>query len=187
MIEHLPIHGPMPATIARLTGTQRMTQPRYFCRNATPVDVASIVSLDAGCFDDPLGEDGVRGLFRKGVSYVLVVDEESRENLPVKGFAAVELGKNHLKVARIAVDPRWRLKGFGRMLLGTIREKCLKEPRRPCMSLEVPETNLGAQLWLRACEVPALASVRGDSEDVILFQWVARIAGSIGPFSGVAR
>ena len=82
----------------------------------------------------------------------------------VVGFMIYELHKNKLHIMNFAVNPGWRKRGVGAQMVGKLVSK-LSSHRRTRITLEVRETNLGAQLFFRKLEFRALRVMRSYYDD----------------------
>jgi ribosomal protein S18 acetylase RimI-like enzyme len=81
------------------------------------------------------------------------------------GWLVYAIEADRLRVLRIAVKPAVRRQGIGTRLLSRLRSRLWE--RRPEAHIDVPEENLGAQLWLKSCgatciEVMPSAACEGD-------------------------
>ena len=82
----------------------------------------------------------------------------------VVGFMIYELHKNKLHILNFAVHPSYRRAGVGTQMVAKLISK-LSSHRRTRITLEVRETNLGAQLFFRSQEFRALRVLRAFYED----------------------
>lgn len=81
----------------------------------------------------------------------------------VLGFAIFDLGCGSITVRDFAVLPAARRRGVGGQLMGYIRGR-LAEDHRPRLIVDVRETNLGGQLFLRSQGFRATQLIRGHFE-----------------------
>ena len=99
----------------------------------------------------------------------------------VVGFMIYELHKNKLHILNFAVHPGCRRLGIGAQMVAKLISK-LSSHRRTRITLEVRETNLGAQLFFRAQTFRAVRVLRGfyedSGEDAFLMQY--RLADDTG-------
>jgi ribosomal-protein-alanine N-acetyltransferase len=82
----------------------------------------------------------------------------------VVGFMIYELHKAKLHILNFAVHPQFRRGGIGAQMVAKLISK-LSSHRRTRITLEVRETNLGAQLFFRAQEFKAVRVLRSFYED----------------------
>ncbi|HTU92065.1 MAG TPA: ribosomal protein S18-alanine N-acetyltransferase [Gemmataceae bacterium] len=99
----------------------------------------------------------------------------------VVGFMIYELHKNKLHILNFAVCPGCRRFGVGAQMVAKLISK-LSSHRRTRITLEVRETNLGAQLFFRKQGFKALRVLRSfyedSGEDAYLLQY--RLADDTG-------
>ncbi len=67
---------------------------------------------------------------------------------PVVAFGAVYLAREMVTVTELVVDPGRRRRGIGSAIIRSLIARKLS-PRRPYLAVNVPETNLPAQLMLK--------------------------------------
>jgi ribosomal-protein-alanine N-acetyltransferase len=99
----------------------------------------------------------------------------------VVGFMIYELHKNKLHILNFAVHPAFRRYGVGAQMVAKLISK-LSSHRRTRITLEVRETNLGAQLFFQKQGFKALRVLRAfyedSGEDAYLLQY--RLADDAG-------
>jgi ribosomal-protein-alanine N-acetyltransferase len=99
----------------------------------------------------------------------------------VVGFMIYELHKNKLHILNFAVHPGCRRFGVGAQMVAKLISK-LSSHRRTRITLEVRETNLGAQLFFQKQGFRALRVLRAfyedSGEDAYLLQY--RLADDLG-------
>jgi ribosomal-protein-alanine N-acetyltransferase len=99
----------------------------------------------------------------------------------VVGFMIYELHKAKLHILNFAVSPTYRRVGVGAQMVAKLISK-LSSHRRTRITLEVRETNLGAQLFFRSQHFRAVRVLRGfyedSGEDAFLMQY--KLAGDTG-------
>lgn len=94
----------------------------------------------------------------------------------VVGFCVFTMRDRSFEIHNLAVAEKFRLQGIGRKLLSGVASR-LGKNKREFVELTVPERNLAAQKWLRACNfkaLPKLASnyfewANGEREDGYVF------------------
>lgn len=99
----------------------------------------------------------------------------------VVGFMIYELHKAKLHILNFAVHPQCRRAGVGAQMVAKLISK-LSSHRRTRITLEVRETNLGAQLFFRSQGFRAVRVLRAfyedSGEDAFLMQY--RLADDVG-------
>jgi [ribosomal protein S18]-alanine N-acetyltransferase len=92
----------------------------------------------------------------------------------VVGFMIYELHKAKLHILNFAVHPHYRRSGVGAQMVAKLISK-LSSHRRTRITLEVRETNLGAQLFFRSQGFRAVRVLRAfyedSGEDAFLMQY----------------
>jgi ribosomal-protein-alanine N-acetyltransferase len=92
----------------------------------------------------------------------------------VVGFMIYELHKAKLHILNFAVHPQCRRVGVGAQMVAKLISK-LSSHRRTRITLEVRETNLGAQLFFRSQAFRAVRVLRAfyedSGEDAFLMQY----------------
>jgi ribosomal-protein-alanine N-acetyltransferase len=92
----------------------------------------------------------------------------------VVGFMIYELHKAKLHILNFAVHPHFRRSGVGAQMVAKLISK-LSSHRRTRITLEVRETNLGAQLFFRSQGFRAVRVLRAfyedSGEDAFLMQY----------------
>lgn len=80
------------------------------------------------------------------------------------GYAIYRLAKKHIEILNLAVAPAFRRRGVGRFMLDKLEAK-LSSGRRVRVGAMVAETNVPAQLWLRACGYYCESQHKADDDD----------------------
>lgn len=78
----------------------------------------------------------------------------------VCGFAIYEISRRGYSILKLAVEPGCRRRGVGRRLLAAIARR-LSAPQRRQIAIDVAESELAAQLFLRAAGFRAEAILHG--------------------------
>lgn len=107
-------------------------------------DMPEIIGIEQASFDYCWSEeDFSKHLSRRNcVAYVA----ECREK--IVGYLVYELNKNNLTILNLAVHLDWRWKSVGTQMINKLIVK-LDGKRRRVIKINVRETNLSAQLFLR--------------------------------------
>jgi [ribosomal protein S18]-alanine N-acetyltransferase len=143
-------------------------------RMMIPRDLLDVHRVETRSFSDPWPLEGLRCLLRRDGIGGVVAEAGSL----VVGFAIHERTHATLAVLALAVEPKFRRRGVGRRLV----DHAIDRPDRPArVVIDVPEADLDAQLFLRACGVKAIgiltALQAGCRVDVIRFEDRARECG----------
>lgn len=136
-------------------------------RGMVPRDLLDVHRVETRSFSDPWRLEDLRYLLRRDGIAGVVAEAGSL----VVGFAIHERCRGMLAVLALAVDPESRLRGVGRRLIDHVIDR----PDRPArVVIDVPEADLEAQKFLRACGVKAIgvltARQAGCWVDVIRFE-----------------
>ena len=115
-------------------------------------DMPEVLEIERESFAQPWDDDDyVRCLRQPNViGKVLEEDEE------VVGYMLYELHKTSLRILRLAVDPWHRRRAVARQLIESLIHK-LAPARRTVLAINVRESNLVAQLFLRRLGFTAVA------------------------------
>lgn len=143
---------------------------RWLIRMDMPAVIAIEAARETGT---PWDETAVLDCLRNR-NCIGMVAEDSHGR--VLGFMIYELHERRLHLLRLAVAPTVRRKGIGRTLLERLAAKATPPCRRRRITLDVPETNLAACLWLRTCGWRAVRldrEVGPNGEDSLRFVWRA--------------
>lgn len=136
-------------------------------RAMIPRDLLDVHHVETRSFSDPWRLEDLRCLLRRDGIAGVVAEAGS----VVVGFAIQERCRGTLTVLALAVEPKFRLRGVGRRLV----DHAIDRPDRPArVVIDVPEADLDAQKFLRACGVKAIgiltARQAGCRVDVIRFE-----------------
>jgi len=119
-------------------------------------DMAEAVRIDQDSFEEPWTDERLINHLREPECIGLVVEEDDR----VVGYVVYLLKRNRLMVIRMAVAPSHRRRGIGRAILNKLAGK-LNAVGRSKITIEIPETDLGSQLFMRSCGFRAV-QILGD-------------------------
>lgn len=141
-------------------------------------DFPEVLAIDRDGFDPPWTEEEFLTRLRQRTTIGMIAESldptEGKHWCPVVGFFIYTLHEHHVELHRIAVAPRYRRRGVGRAMLAKLNEK-LSAHRRTSAMLSVPDDNLNAHLWLRACGWWA----EGIEGDAYLFRCDAACEGVV--------
>ena len=140
-------------------------------------DMPEVLQTEQESFEFPWTEEDFLRCLRQRNCIGMVAEQGER----VVGFMIYELHKAKLHILNFAVSPSWRRVGVGGQMVAKLISK-LSSHRRTRITLEVRETNLGAQLFFRAQTFRAVRVLRGfyedSGEDAFLMQY--RLADDAG-------
>ena len=123
-------------------------------------DLPEVLAIEVGSFEFPWSEEDFIRCLRQRNCIGMVAEHDDR----VVGFMIYELDKNRIEVLNLATAAHHRRRGIGTQMIGKLAGK-LSVQRRNRITLEVRETNLEAQLFLRAAGFRAVSVLRGFYED----------------------
>ena len=148
------------------------------CRWMVRKDLHEAIGIEASCYSRPWNEDDFNRKMRERNTTGLVCDH----NGAVAGFMLYELHKHRLGLVKLVVDPIYHRCGIGTILVEKLKSK-LSVSRRERITVEVPESQLGVQLFFKAMGFKARDVFRnkftdddGNPEDAYFMEY--RIAGA---------
>lgn len=156
-----PFPNPSPA--------KRATRPDI--RDMRSGDFACCVQIERLSFDPDFARPMQyfeREQRRKSIGFVSVVAGS------VVGFSLHCLTASSIELLRLAVTPAWRGRGIGRAMLTRVISRA-EILRMPQVEFLIPESNLGACLWAKACGCRAKGLCHEpifEGEDAIDFQYL---------------
>jgi ribosomal-protein-alanine N-acetyltransferase len=123
-------------------------------------DMPSVLAIEEASFEFPWSEEEfIRSLRQRNcIGMVAERDDE------VVGFMIYELHKNRLHLLNFSVAPACRRTSIGTSMIEKLSSK-LSQDRRNRITLEVRETNLGAQLFFKELGFRAISVLRDFYED----------------------
>lgn len=124
-----------------------VTLRHYFRR-----DLSQMLAIEHDSFDWPWNEADFLGHFRQPDVIATVAEVDNR----IAGYIVYQLNPKWLTLLNIAVDAQHRRCGVGRQMIEKLAAK-LNPLRRSSLRLHVLETNLGGQVFFRACGFRAVA------------------------------
>lgn len=123
-------------------------------------DMPEVLDIEQGSFEFPWHEDDFIRCLRQRNCIGMVAEQNER----VVGFMIYELHKTRLHVLNFAVASECRRMDVGKQMIQKLVSK-LSSQRRTRISLEVRETNLGAQLFFKQAGFRATAVLRDFYDD----------------------
>lgn len=160
-------------------------------------DRPQVSAIDEASFATPWSDCEFKQSTRQRNCIGMVAeDPDDYSGKRILGYMIYELHKSRLQIIKIAVDPNRRNRGVGNAFLDKLKGK-LSTERRNRITIEVRESNLDAQLFLRACGFAATKIIRGGfadtGEDAYLMEHhyvesgLVRLGGRLGNNLGVVR
>jgi len=128
-------------------------------------DMPEILEIERLGFADPWTEQDYVGHLRCRDKIGMVAELDDM----VVGAMLYQLARQHIALIRLAVHPDHIGRGIGRLMIDKLVGK-LSSDRRATLTAEVCETNLGGQLFLRACGMKAVQVIRGGHGDLYVFE-----------------
>jgi ribosomal-protein-alanine N-acetyltransferase len=123
-------------------------------------DMPSVLAIEEASFEFPWSEEDFIRCLRQRNCIGMVAERDDQ----VVGFMIYELHKNRLHLLNFSVDPACRRTSIGRSMVEKLSSK-LSQDRRNRITLEVRETNLGAQLFFKQLGFRAISVLRDFYED----------------------
>lgn len=123
-------------------------------------DMPSVLAIEEASFEFPWSEEEFIRCLRQR-NCIGMVAERCEE---VVGFMVYELHKERLHLLNFAVSPSARRVGVGRKMVDKLLSK-LHPDRRNRVMLEVRETNIDAQVFLRSMGFRATSILRDFYEE----------------------
>jgi [ribosomal protein S18]-alanine N-acetyltransferase len=113
-------------------------------------DIPSVLAIEQASLEHPWPEEAIVANLRRRNCIGMVAEHRGR----VVGFTIYALHSDYIDVLKLVVHPGSRRQGIGRALITAIKDK-LSAERRKTLEINVPETSLGAALFLRALGLKA--------------------------------
>lgn len=118
-------------------------------------DIPEVIAIEKECFEFPWSEDDFVRCLRQRNCIGMVAEHEEK----VVGFMIYELPKTKIHLLNIATATAFRRQGVGTQMAAKLVSK-LANQRRNKIVLEVRETNLNAQLFLREIGFKAVSILK---------------------------
>ena len=142
------------------TGRTEKEQARVHIRWMIRRDMPEVLQAEQLSFEYAWSEEDFLRCLRQRNCIGMVAEQGEK----VVGFMIYELHKAKLHILNFAVHPQFRRAGIGAQMVAKLISK-LSSHRRTRITLEVRETNLGAQLFFRAQVFKAVRVLRSFYED----------------------
>lgn len=135
-----------------------MKKPKPKLRWVKPKDMPAVVEIDRATQSPPWGEKKIVAWLKQDGNVVVVAEFQGE----VLGYCAYQVNRIHLEVVAVGIHPKHQRKGVGRFILEDLY-KNLGKFEKGRIACHVPDSALGAQLWLKACGFEA---VRVEDETI---------------------
>jgi ribosomal-protein-alanine N-acetyltransferase len=149
---------------------KKIATQSYHVRWMIRRDLPEVLTIEDACSEFAWSEDDFIRCLRQRNCIGMVAEHSDR----VVGFMIYELHKKRLHILNFAVHPDYWRQRAGTRMIDKLKGK-LSEQRRDRMLIEVRETNLPMQLFLRAHGFRAISVLRDFYEDVVedayLMEW----------------
>lgn len=123
-------------------------------------DLPEVLAIERECFEFAWNEEDFLKCLRQRNCIGMVAEHDGR----VVGFMIYELPKNRIHLLNVATLSAYRRQGVGTQMIAKLIAK-LGNQRRNRLVLEVRETNLHAQLFLRSLGFRATEILKGFYEE----------------------
>jgi ribosomal-protein-alanine N-acetyltransferase len=159
--------------MANSAHTKQSVHIRWLIRR----DLLAVLEIEAASFEYPWTEEEFINCLRQRDCIGMVAEYAER----VVGFMIYDLQPTSIHVLSFAVHPDFRRKSVGSALMDKLFSK-LAYQRRRRIQLEVRETNLSAQLFLKQLGFRATGVLRSfyedSTEDAFLMQFRSEVSDS---------
>lgn len=140
-------------------------------RQMTEQDLDVIVQIEEACFSDPWSKQGFLDSLNEVSAHLLVIEDENKE---IAGYACLYLVVDEGEIVNVAIDPKYRQKGYGAKLVGDLM-KLGRDLGAERFFLEVRKSNEAGQalygsLGFFACSVRK-GFYENPKEDAVLMMW----------------
>lgn len=123
-------------------------------------DIPEVLNIEKECFEFPWSEDDFIRCLRQRNCIGMVAEHDEK----VVGFMIYELPKTKIHLLNIATAVQYRRQGVATQMAAKLVSK-LANQRRNKIVLEVRETNLNAQLFLRDVGFKAVSVLKNFYEE----------------------
>jgi len=124
-------------------------------------DLPKVLRIERECYDIPWTEEVLLESLKPRARIGMVAEIGQQ----IVGYMIYELHDLHINILNFAVSPiLWRKK-IGTQLITRLIDK-LSQQRRKCLYMQVQESNLGAQLFLKKMKFRAVKILRNFYDEV---------------------
>ena len=153
-------HGTQTALIAmKLEDKSKKTE--LHIRWMIHRDMPEVLGIETSSFEFPWIEDDFIRCLRQRNNIGMIIEYAEEQ---IVGFMIYELHKNRLHILNFAVRPNFRRQGVGSKMINELSKK-LSHQRRNKISVEIRETNLGAQHFFHNSGFKAVSILRNFYDD----------------------
>lgn len=151
-------------------------------------DLEEVLAIETACFEFPWTvEQFVNTLHHRDcIGYV--AEHEER----IVGYMLYEMNSVSVRILNLAVHPCLQGHTVGKQMIEKLTDK-LSRKKRHKLTCEVRESNLDAQLFLRACGLQAVEVLNGfyieTTEDAYRFEYslLAKPVNRVGVYLGATK
>lgn len=111
-------------------------------------DMPRVLEIESRCYRHPWDEEEFLAWLQKRTVVGMTLDDTEED--VTCGFMLYELNKHFIEILDLAVDPQWQRRGLATKSVERLYAR-LSDHRRSRLKVQVRESNLGAQLFLRSC------------------------------------
>jgi ribosomal-protein-alanine N-acetyltransferase len=124
-------------------------------------DMPRVYEIEKRSYEHPWCDDDFIRCLRQRNTIGMVAEEDGI----VVGFMIYESHARHIHVVSFTVDPECRREGIGTAMMDKLKSK-LEQFKRNRITLDVRETNLGAQLFFKKQGLEATKVLKDHYDDV---------------------
>ncbi len=157
-----------------------MNVERDLIRPMSAMDVDRIAELERLCFRTPWSRESLAGELKNKAAHYLVCE---RDGLVI-AYAGMWVVLDEAHITNVAVDPSFRRQGLGRRLMLCMMRAALLFGAQS-MTLEVRETNLGAQTLYAGLDFERAGVRKGyyyDTGEAAYILWNRDVALTVNRF-----
>lgn len=132
-------------------------------------DMDEVLAIEKGCYSIPWTEEEFICTLRNRNCIGTVFEDHHR----ILGFMIYELHKSRLHVVNLAVMPSKHRQKIGAKMVQRLVDK-LSQQRRRLITVNVRESNLGAQLFFQKCGFRCVETIKNAYDDVVEDAYVMR-------------
>lgn len=152
---------------------EQVTAEKLHVRHFVDSDWSAIMRIEES-LTNPWTKDEVAHARRKRCAIAQVAECNGRViGYSIRNVGVVGPSNRMIEVVRLAVLARCRKMGTGRALLGRMQDK-MCTTRRDGIFCEVPDSELGIHMFLRAMGFKAVRILRRSEGDAYMFEWLAK-------------
>lgn len=139
------------------------------------MDLDRVLEIERTSSSSPWTEDEFLQTLRGRNNIGMVIEHEQE----IVGFMIYRLNRGYIQLLNMAISPDHRHEGAGKAMIDKLIGK-LPVQRRTRLVVTVPESDLGAHLFLKACGLKAVdIEKQYDDEDLYVFEYSVKTANPI--------